>query len=550
MGMHTSERGPISSPAIVVTAGLLIAAALASFATGSEADPRALDASSNREPGASEWLVRRGLLSVTPYLWDNIGNPPAPTGANETGPPAAFAGARSNIAASGGNNRFLLDDFVVPPGVHNWIVTDFHWLHSWLVPDSNESRGVGVELSIYEDDPDANGPGKAGPGELLAAFATTDYQETPTGRTVEIDGDTYHEMASSVNVAGPALEPGRYWVEFAIVGPDSNFAWGRAPLFEPMWVDYEGTIGLEPASTIFGVDSDVMWALTGTAITSNERCSPDPITLCIDDQPGDGRFAVSVSFETTQAGGRSGFGAPTSLASLGVARGGLMTFFSPDNPEMLIKVLDACIVNGNKWVFYAAGTNVGLETVVTDTFTGRQAVYTNADRHPASPVQDIGAFPCDGSAGDVYVPDDSEFDFDQHFVRGTGPASACVADATTLCIDDLPGDHRWKVRVAYATTQAGGKQGFGAATPLSQLGVNRGGLMTFFTGDNPEMLIKVLNACNVNGNKWVFYSATTNVGLETTVTDSQTGDFVRYLNPDLTPAPAVQHTEAFPCPAP
>jgi hypothetical protein len=74
--------------------------------------------------------------------------------------------------------------------------------------------------------------------------------------------------------------------------------------------------------------------------------------------------------------------------------------------------------------------------------------------------------------------------------------------------------------------------------------------MTFFTGDNPEMLVKVLDACSVNGHKWVFYSATTNVGLETTVTDTQTGDFVRYLNPDLNPAPPVQHIEAFPCPAP
>ena len=82
----------------------------------------------------------------------------------------------------------------------------------------------------------------------VAEFTTTDYQETPTGRTVEINGETYHEMSSSVNIAGPVLGPGRYWVEFAIIGPDGNFVWARAPLLEPMWVDYEGTIGLEPAS--------------------------------------------------------------------------------------------------------------------------------------------------------------------------------------------------------------------------------------------------------------------------------------------------------------
>jgi len=540
-----------SSPAAALTAGLLIAAALASFAIGVDAEVRAATDPSNRETAAPEWLARRGLLSVTPILWDNIGNPQAPSGSHETGPPAAFAGARSNIAPGGsGPRRTLLDDFIVPSGVHSWTITDFHWRHSWLVPDSDESRGTGVEIAFYADDPAANGPGEAGPGALVASLATHDYQEAPTGRTADVSGDTYHEMESSVNVAGPSLEPGRYWVEFAIAGPDSNFAWARAQLFEPMWLDYETLVGLEPGATVFGVDRDVMWALTGTAIASFERCNPDPTTLCIDDEPGDGRFEVRVAFETSQAGGRAGFGTPTPLASLGIARGGLMTFFSADNPEMLIKVLDGCVVNGNKWVFYAAGTNVALETTVTDTFTARQAVYTNADLHAGSPVQDTAAFPCDGSAGHVAVPVDSEFDFDHHFQSGSGPASACVADGTTLCIDDQPGDARWKVRVAYATTQAGGRQGFGAATALSQLGVNRGGLMTFFSADNPEMLIKVLDGCAITGHKWVFYSATTNVGLETTVTDSQTGNWVRYQNPDLNAAPPVQDTTAFACSSP
>ena len=126
-----------------------------------------------------------------------------------------------------------------------------------------------------------------------------------------------------MNVEGPDLEPGRYWVEFGIVGPENNFAWARAQLFEPMWVDYEGSVGLVPAAVVFGVDRDVMWALTGTATPNLDRCNPDPTTLCIDDEPGDGRFQVRVAYETTQAGGRSGFGAPTPLASLSVARGGI-----------------------------------------------------------------------------------------------------------------------------------------------------------------------------------------------------------------------------------
>ena len=72
--------------------------------------------------------------------------------------------------------------------------------------------------------------------------------------------------------------------------------------------------------------------------------------------------------------------------------------------------------------------------------------------------------------------------------------------------------------------------------------------MWFFSPDNPEMLIKILNACGVNGHYWVFYSAGTNVGLVTTVTDTITGRVRRYTNPDLLPAPALQHTQAFSCP--
>jgi hypothetical protein len=77
-----------------------------------------------------------------------------------------------------------------------------------------------------------------------------------------------------------------------------------------------------------------------------------------------------------------------------VGQGGLFWFFGPDNPEMLVKVLNGCSVNGKFWVFSSAGTNVGLTTTVTDTLTGHLKVYANPDLTPAAPVQDTGALPC------------------------------------------------------------------------------------------------------------------------------------------------------------
>jgi hypothetical protein len=54
----------------------------------------------------------------------------------------------------------------------------------------------------------------------------------------------------------------------------------------------------------------------------------------------------------------------------------------------------ACALTGKYWVFYSAGTNVGMKVTVTDVQTGRSATYTNPDLTPAPPVQDTSALPC------------------------------------------------------------------------------------------------------------------------------------------------------------
>ncbi|HSS50974.1 MAG TPA: hypothetical protein VLX28_18690, partial [Thermoanaerobaculia bacterium] len=124
---------------------------------------------------------------------------------------------------------------------------------------------------------------------------------------------------------------------------------------------------------------------------------------------------------------------------------------------------------------------------------------------------------------------------------------SCSPSATTLCIDDQPNDHRFRVEVSYSTVQAGGLSGNGQAIPLSSVGVNRGGLFWFFGADNPELLVKVLNGCSNNGHYWVFYSAGTNVGFTLKVTDTTTGLFFQSPNPDLHLAPPVADISTLPC---
>ena len=124
-----------------------------------------------------------------------------------------------------------------------------------------------------------------------------------------------------------------------------------------------------------------------------------------------------------------------------------------------------------------------------------------------------------------------------------GP-TACIASDTVLCVDDSPGDGRFKVSASFQTAQGGGRFGKGQAIPLSQLGVVRGGLLWFFAGDTPEMLFKIVNGCAVNGHYWAFLSATTNVGFTVTVDDTLRAASKTYTNADLTAAPPVQDTSA------
>jgi hypothetical protein len=126
----------------------------------------------------------------------------------------------------------------------------------------------------------------------------------------------------------------------------------------------------------------------------NPNCNPDAKTLCVDDQPGDERFKVTVDYSTGAGGGASGSATAIPLSSLGVFRGGLFWFFSADNPEMLVKVINGCPVNGHYWVFASAGTNVGLSMTVTDTRNDRQKSYRNDDGTSAAPIQDTQAFAC------------------------------------------------------------------------------------------------------------------------------------------------------------
>lgn len=117
-------------------------------------------------------------------------------------------------------------------------------------------------------------------------------------------------------------------------------------------------------------------------------------------------------------------------------------------------------------------------------------------------------------------------------IRGQIPP--CFAGPNTLCLND----GRFEAEVEWETATDSGSGGANRVTDDS-------GAFWFFRPTNLEMLIKVLDGCAVNGHYWVFFSATTNVGFELTVTDSRTGLSRPYSNTLGENAKPVLDTTAF-----
>lgn len=99
----------------------------------------------------------------------------------------------------------------------------------------------------------------------------------------------------------------------------------------------------------------------------------------------DGRFEVSVT-------GASSFGPFVGRARAASDNSGTFSFFSSDNKEVLIKVLDFCGAFGVWGIYYSATTDTAFDLTVTDTTTGVMQTYSNELGQPAAPVADLSSF--------------------------------------------------------------------------------------------------------------------------------------------------------------
>lgn len=251
------------------------------------------------------------------------------------------------------------------------------------------------------------------------------------------------------------------------------------------------------------------------------RTDPAPRVISL----RNGRFAVELDWDNGV--GETGEGLTASVSGNGGAvdlrseDSAVIEFFGGNNWEMLIKVLDATRLNGRFWVFSAAATDVAIETTVTDTSCGTTKVYRNPLGMPAQAVTDTEAFtPCEEP-----VP------------------PSCSPSEGVLCLGE---DDRFQVEITWSDGQ--GNSGPGRQVEVAEAGPatsRDSGLLYFFSADNWEMLVKVLDACSINDHFWVFSAAATNVEYTLRVTDTVAGVSNSYTNPLGTSAPALTDIGAF-----
>lgn len=100
-----------------------------------------------------------------------------------------------------------------------------------------------------------------------------------------------------------------------------------------------------------------------------------------------GRFQVTIRF--TPPEGQSG---AAGVVDIGRVDSGLAFFFSENNLELLVKVLDGCSINDRYWVFFAATTDVEFTVTVVDTQGDMIKTYTNPQGQSADAITDTDAF--------------------------------------------------------------------------------------------------------------------------------------------------------------
>ena len=480
------------------------------------------------------------------------------------------------------------DDYIQTNGTLNWADNDDN-TKSFNVPIVNDSEVEGNEtfsvqlispgggatlgspsvVTVTINDNDSI-PGSPGTIQFTSSTANVGEGDATVSLTGQRVGGTNGSVSVSYATAdGSALAGGDY------VAANGTLSWGNGDSANKSFVvpivgdtieesteTFTATLSAPTGGAVLGTPTTTTVTITDDDITC-DPCVADATTLCLAGGSGDpARFRVRVTWTTDT--GATGPGMAVSYTP----DSGFFWFFNADNLEYLAKMVNGCGSFADAyWFYYAAATNLALETEVLDTTACVPKRYSNPYGTFASDG-DIGALPtcaiaaAEPAAGstealsrieatatvrelaarvDRMVSEETkrpvaaemaESNVASELLPSTlfgegGACDPCVADATTLCLAGGSGDPaRFRVRVTWTTDTGATGPGMAVSyTPDS-------GFFWFFNADNLEYLAKMVNGCGSFADAyWFYYAAATNLALETEVLDTTACVAKTYSNP-------------------
>lgn len=252
-------------------------------------------------------------------------------------------------------------------------------------------------------------------------------------------------------------------------------------------------------------------------------CTPDGTTLCL----LDGRFEARARWRNP----RPPFGHGLAAASPAPGRGGTgaFTFFDPTNVELVVKLLDARVLNGAFWHFYGALSDVEYWISLRDTASDESRTYHNPPFELCG-RGDTSAFPApeDGAAAPsrASLPPLGAETAPGHAVAPAG--AGCAPDHAAHCL----AGGRFRVEVEWENPHLAGDRGIGRT--FAGLSTDQTGHFWFFDPHNLELAVKILDGRAVNGHFWILWGGLSDVGYTIHVTDTESGQAHDFVNPPLT----------------
>ena len=187
-----------------------------------------------------------------------------------------------------------------------------------------------------------------------------------------------------------SLEGARDWYAQGLDFDSEGYVWvaeGPGIIAPPLVTlyarDLETGEWIEDKPNYYMIGSSFPFAVQRGGADGIEACRPGQSTLCLLED----RFRVEVEWQDGEGGSGAGHSVPGASANAG-----LFWFFSDDNWELSLKMLDGCSFNGHHWFFLAGTTDVGFTVKVTDTRTGVERSYENEVGRTAESVIDLESF--------------------------------------------------------------------------------------------------------------------------------------------------------------